>query len=132
MRLKEIWQTVIIEASPNEVYDAYIDPKKHADFTGSPATGSPKVGGRFTAWDSYISGRYIELVKGVKIVHEWKTTEWPEDNPPSIVELHLKPRGKKTELTLIQSKVPVEQAKSYADGWKEFYWEPMKKYFEKT
>lgn len=132
MRFEVIKQTVVIDASPNEVYKAYVDPKKHADFTGSPATGSPKVGGSLTAWDGYISGKYIELEKGKKIVHEWMTTEWPEGYPPSIVELTLKPKGTKTELTMIHSKVPAERTKSYADGWKEFYWDPMKEYFRKT
>ena len=132
MRFEVIKQTVVIDASPNEVYKAYVDPKKHANFTGSPATGSPKVGGSLTAWDGYISGKYIELEKGKKIVHEWMTTEWPEGYPPSIVELTLKPKGTKTEVTMIHSKVPAEQAESYADGWKEFYWDPMKEYFRKT
>ena len=132
MRFEVIKQTVVIDASPNEVYKAYVDPKKHANFTGSPATGSPKVGGSLTAWDGYISGKYIELEKGKKIVHEWMTTEWPEGYPPSIVELTLKPKGTKTELTMIHSKVPAEQDESYADGWKEFYWDLMKEYFRKT
>jgi len=132
MRFEVIKQTVVIDASPNEVYKAYVDPKKHANFTGSPATGSPKVGGSLTAWDGYISGKYIELEKGKKIVHEWMTTEWPEGYPPSIVELTLKPKGTKTEVTMIHSKVPAEQAESYADGWKEFYWDLMKEYFRKT
>ncbi len=132
MRFEVIKQTVLIDASPIEVYEAYVDPKKHADFTGSPATGSPKVGGMFTAWDGYISGKYIELEKGKKIVHEWKTTEWPQGYPPSIVELTFKRKGTKTELTMVHSKAPAEQAQSYAEGWKEFYWEPLKKYFTKT
>jgi activator of HSP90 ATPase len=30
------------------------------------------------AWNMYISGKNIELVKDKKIVQEWKTTEWPK------------------------------------------------------
>lgn len=132
MRFEVIKQTIVIDASPIEVYETYVNPEKHANFTGSPATGSPKVGGSLTAWDGYISGKYIELEKGKKIVHEWMTTEWPERYPPSIVELTLKPKGTKTEVTMIHSKVPAEQAERYADGWKEFYWDLMKEYFRKT
>jgi len=62
-------------------------------------------------------------------VHEWTTTEWPAGYPPSILELTLKPKGKGTELTMVHSKVPAEQVDYYAEGWKEFYWAPMKKYF---
>jgi hypothetical protein len=47
------------------------------------------------------------------------------------MELRLKPVGKKTELTMIHSRVPAEQSAKYAQGWKEFYWEPLKEYFGK-
>lgn len=125
-----IRQKVLVDASPEEVYLAYVDPKKHAEFTGSTATGKARVGGRFTAWDGYSFGKYLELQKGKKIVHEWTTTDWPEGYPPSLVELTLKPKGKKTELTMLHSKAPAEQADSYAQGWTDYYWEPLKKYFE--
>ena len=35
-------QKVIIPASPEEVYEAFVDPKKHSSFTGSKATGKAK------------------------------------------------------------------------------------------
>lgn len=129
MKFETIVQTVLIDATPDEVYDAYTNPEKHSEFTGSRATGSPKAGGRFTAWDGYISGRYLELAKGKKVVHEWRTTEWPAGYPPSVVELTFTPKGKKTELTMVHSKVPAEQAGDYAEGWTDYYWEPLKKYY---
>ena len=131
MQFGEIKQTVLIDASPAEVYEAYVDPKKHAAFTGQSATGSPKVGGRFTAGDGYISGKYLVLEKGKKILHEWTTTEWPAGYPPSLLELRLRAKGKKTELTMLHTKVPEEQVDYYAEGWKEFYWVPLKKHFAK-
>jgi uncharacterized protein YndB with AHSA1/START domain len=125
-----IRQTTLLEASPEEVYEAYVDPKKHAAFTGSKATGSPKVGGKFTAWDGYIEGKYTELVRGKKIVHEWMTSEWPSGYPPSVIEIVLRRSGGKTKLTFVQKKVPAEQAEEYRQGWIDNYWEPMKRYFE--
>ena len=133
MKAKEfsvIRQTVLIVASPDEVYEAYVEPTKHAAFTGSGATGSPKVGGKFTAWDDYITGRFIELHKGKSIVHEWKTTEWPAGYPSSNVRLTLKRKAGKTQLSMTHSRVPASQAANYAKGWKDYYWEPMKKYFK--
>jgi len=129
LKFATIKQTALIDASPLEVYEAYVDPKKHSAFTGQAATGTPRVGGRFTAGDGYIKGRYLELENGKRILHEWKTTEWPEGYPPSLLELTLKAKGKKTELTMVHSKVPEEQADYYAEGWKEFYWDPLKEYF---
>jgi activator of HSP90 ATPase len=93
--------------------------------------GRPRWGGKFAAGRGYISGKYIELERGKRILHEWTTTEWPKGYPPSMVELILKPKGKKTELTMIHSKVPAEQAAAYDQGWKDYYWVPLRKYFEK-
>jgi len=129
MEFGTIRQIALIDATPLEVYEAYVDPKKHATFTGQSAKGAPKVGGKFTAGDGYIMARHLELVKGKRILQEWTTTEWPEGYPPSLLELTLKAKGKKTELTMVHSKVPEEQVDYYAEGWQEFYWKPMTKYF---
>jgi len=131
MKFEVIRQKVLIEAGPVEVYEAYVNPKKHAEFTGSPATGRPRVGGKFTAWDGYILGKYLVLEKGKRVVHEWKTTEWPAGYPPSLVELTLKKKDKKTELRMVHSRAPAEQAKEYAQGWMDYYWEPLKAHFRK-
>jgi len=129
MKFGRIKQTVLVEASPLEVYEAYVSPKKHAAFTGSAAKGTPRAGCKFTAGDGYIAGKYVKLEKGKRIVHEWTTTEWPAGYPPSLVELILKAKGSKTELTMVHSKVPAEQVAYYAQGWRDYYWGPLKKYF---
>ena len=126
-----ITDTVIISATPEEVYDAYLDPKKQSAFTGSKATGDGKVGGKFTAWDGYIFGKNLELEKGKRIIQEWKTTEWPEGYPPSKLELTFKKAKGGTELSMVHTNVPAEQASDYKQGWTDFYWKPLKAYFKK-
>jgi uncharacterized protein YndB with AHSA1/START domain len=124
-----IKQKVVIPATPEEVYDAYMDSRIHSKFTGSKATIVPKVGGRMNAWDKYITGKNLELVRGKRIVQEWSTSEWPEGYPPSILTIELKRVSGGTELTMVHSKVPKAQMNSYSDGWKEWYWGPLKEYF---
>jgi len=131
LKFGEIRQTVLIDASPAAVYAAYVDPKEHAAFTGQSATGTPRVGRRFTASDGYIGGRYLELEMGKKILQEWTTAEWPSGYPPSLLELKLKAKGRKTELKMVHTRVPEEQVEYYAEGWKEYYWTPLRKYFAK-
>ena len=131
MKTTTINQKLIIPASPEEVYDAYMDAKRHAEFTGSEAASDPKVGGKFTAWDGYIFGKNLELEPGRRIVQEWKTTGWPEGQPPSRVEFTLRKVAGGTEITMVHSNVPEEQSDDYAQGWGDFYWEPMKEYFKK-
>ena len=131
LKFKVLKQKVIVPAEPDEVYNAIIDGKKHSDFTGSKATLDPKVGGKFTAWEGYIFGKYIELEKGKKIVQEWSTTEWPKSYPPSIFELKFKKVQGGTEIEMTHSKVPEEQADDYEQGWEDYYWKPLKDYFKK-
>ncbi len=125
-----IKQKVVINATPEEIYNAFMDAKIHSKFTGSKATIVLKVGGKITAWDNYIFGKNLKLVKGKKIVQEWSTTEWPDGYPPSVLTITLKKARNGTELTMVHSKVPKAQMKGYADGWKGYYWKPLKEYFE--
>jgi len=130
-KTETIKQKVIIPATPIEVYDAFMDAKKHSKFTGSKATCDAKVGGTFTAWDGYISGKNLELERGKRIVQEWLTTDWPEGQPPSRLELTFKKTDGGTELSMVHSGVPAEQAADTAQGWIDFYWDPLKNYFKK-
>ena len=131
MKVKTIKQEVIVPATPVEVYEAFMDAKKHSAFTGSRATCDPRVGGEFTAWDGYISGKNLELEKGKRIVQEWVTTDWPQNYPPSRLELNFKAIKEGTEISMIHSEVPAEQADDIKQGWIDFYWEPLKEYFNK-
>jgi len=121
-----IRQRVSIAASPAEVYEALVNAKKHAAFTGAQATGAARVGARFTAWDGYITGKHLLLDKGRRIVQEWTTTGWPKGAVASRLEIRLGRSGKGTVLTMIHSGVPASRTASLRDGWKRYYWQPLK------
>jgi uncharacterized protein YndB with AHSA1/START domain len=123
-----ITQEMVFPGTPLAIYEALVDPKKHAAMTGSAAKGAAKVGGAFTAWDGYISGKYLKLVRGSRIVCEWSTTEWPEGYPPSLLDLTLVPSKEGAKLTMVHSKVPSSQADEYRQGWIDSYWNPLKEY----
>jgi activator of HSP90 ATPase len=118
-----------ISAKPTEVYDAYVDSEKQSEFTGSVATSDPRIGGRFTAWEGYITGIYLELEPGKRIVQEWTSSDFPEGAFPSRLEFILKEVKDGTEIIMIHLGVPEELAEGIAQGWKDYYWEPMKEYF---
>jgi activator of HSP90 ATPase len=132
LEVTTITQKVVIpKASPKQVYEAYAVSKIHSEFTGSKATGKPVVGGKFTAWDEYISGKFLELEEGKLVVQEWVSTDFPDGYPPSRLEMTFCAVPKGTEITMVHLNVPKQIANDVADGWEEFYWEPMKKYFKK-
>ncbi len=123
-------QTIIIpKVSPKQVYDAYVDPKKHSEFTDSKATGKPVVGGKYTTWDGYIFGKYLELEDGKRVVQEWTTTDWEEGYGASRLELTFTAVSEGTQIRMVHSNVPKAQADEIEEGWTEFYWNPLKEYF---
>ena len=54
---KTIVQQVKFKAKPERLYDLYMDSKLHSESTGGSAKLSTKVGGPFSAWDGYITGK---------------------------------------------------------------------------
>ena len=83
MKTKTLQQTVTFKASPHQVYDMLMDSKKHRALSGQPAKISRKVGGKFTAWGSHISGFNLALKPGQKIVQAWRATGWWPDHSQS-------------------------------------------------
>lgn len=123
--MKTIRQTVTIRAAPLAVYEALMDSRIHSAFTGSAARISPRVGGRFTAYDGYAEGRNLELIPGRKIVQTWRASDWPEGHYSTATFALAKARTG-TTLTFTQAGVPDDQAAAVRQGWVEFYWEPLK------
>ena len=127
--MRTIKQKVVVSAAPADIYDALTNARKITAFTESPATGAARVGGTFTVWDGYITGVHRELVKGKKIVQDWRTTEWPEGAADSRLELTFTRVKGGTEIRMVHSNVPAEQADSYRQGWFDYYWKPLQAYF---
>ena len=134
MKTKTIEQTVIFDASPGNVYEAYVDAKRHAAFTGAKASLQAKPGGKMSAWDGYVSGQMLLLRPGKRIVQTWRSMSWPKGSSESILDLRLRSKGKKTELTMVHSGIPARPAslaKGFTTGWYTSYWKPLRTYFKK-
>jgi activator of HSP90 ATPase len=130
MSAKTIKQTVTIKASPHDVYEASMDAKKHAKFTGGKAVISRAVGGKFNVFDGYAEGTNLELVPDKKIVQSWRADDWPKGHY-SKATFELKASGNGTTLIFTQTDVPEEFMGDIAQGWQDYYWKPMKEMLEK-
>jgi len=124
--------STILPAVPEKVFRAWLSTEGHSAMTGSPAKVEPRVGGAFTAWDGYISGKTLELKPYTRIVQAWRTTEFSEKDPDSRLEIELEAVKGGTKLTLTQTNIPEGQAESYEGGWDDNYFQPMKEYFKKA
>jgi activator of HSP90 ATPase len=117
---------------PQEVYDALVDPRKHTEITGAKATGHAKAGAKFTAWDGYISGVHLKLEPGKRLIQEWATADWPKGVPPAQLEWTFAARPEGSEVNILLNGVPEELAEAYRIIWNDYYWDPLKQYFEEA
>lgn len=120
---------VIPGVTPQRVYDAWLDADAHSAMTGSEyARIVPSVGGAYTVWDEYVWGRNVALEPGRRIVQSWRTTDFAADDPDSQIEVTFEAADGGTRVTIAHSGIPDGQ-EHYRDGWREYYFEPMKVYF---
>ena len=123
-----IHQEIVFAATPHAVYEALVDEKQHAKYTGGTSEISRETGGAFNCHDGQIIGRQIELVPDERIVQAWRVTAWPEGQY-SLVKFELKAEGDKTRLVMDHYAVPTEMQDHIAGGWEARYWAPMRKLF---
>jgi activator of HSP90 ATPase len=130
MKTRTLRQTVAFAAPPHTVYEALMDSKLHAKFTGDRATISRAVGGRIFAYGDYIDGTNVVLVPDRKIVQKWRSSDWPEGHYSTATFELVKVDGG-TRLRFTQTEVPEEQYDDIKAGWIEYYWDKMKDMFAK-
>lgn len=114
-----------------KLYSAWLNSKEHSLFTGSKAVVSKGLNRKFTAYDGYISGKNLILEPHKRIVQSWRATDFPDKHPDSFIEIVFDPKKGGTKVTLKHSGIPEGMGKDYKKGWKDFYFKPMKEYFNK-
>ena len=135
---ESIHQEPVFKASRKRVYEALTDSKqfdkviqlsgvmKSMPPGGKPTEISREVGGAFTLFGGYITGRHVELVPGERIVQAWRTGGWAP-GVYSIAKFELVEQGTGTKIVFDHTGFPKGEAEVLASGWKAHYWEPLEK-----
>jgi len=135
-----IRQQVTLDASPQRVYEALTSSRNFDMITrlsdgavllnaagATPTSISTEVGGSFTLFGGYITGRHIEMLPNERLVQAWRAGSWkPGDF--SIAAFHLTPADGKTRLNFEHRGFPNGNGASLAQGWHSHYWEPLAKF----
>jgi activator of HSP90 ATPase len=129
MPTETIHASAVLAASPEVIYDAWLDGATRAAMTGGGATSEARAGKTFTAWDGYITGKHLELQPGRRIVQAWRSTEFPDSAPDSRLFVILDAEGSGTRVFLVHTDIPQGQGASYESGWEKHYFAPMRTYF---
>jgi len=125
MKTITIKQGGMFPGTPHQIYELWMDSKKHASFTGGTVKMGRKIGGTFTTFDGWATGENIELAPDKKIVQTWRGEDWPTGHY-STITIRLLPAKGGTKLLFTQTDVPTAVAKDVAEGWRQYYWGPMK------
>ena len=122
-----IHEEVDFKATPERIYEALLDSKQFAAFTGMAAEIHREPGGAFSCFEGIIVGRNVELIPNQRIVQAWRSNGWPA-GVYSIVKFELNKQDSATRLVMDHRGFP-DGAREHLDaGWKSHYWEPLAKY----
>jgi len=128
MTTRTIRHNGAIGAAPKQVFGALIKGRKHAKFTGAPASISRRIGGAFTCYGGRISGINLELVPAKRIVQAWRAKDWPA-GIHSIVSFALSRRaGGGAGISFTHVGVPASSFGDIDGGRRTYYWNPLRAY----
>ena len=135
-----IHQEIHFDASRERVYRALTNSKEFDAVTrlsdaialvtaasAKPTSISREVGGGFTLFGGYITGRNLELVHNERLVQAWRARSWDADDY-SIVKFALVVDGAATKLVFDHRGFPEGQGGHLAAGWHTHYWDPLGKF----
>lgn len=132
MKTESLKLKITLPVLPQNLYKAWLDSKQHSRFTGGKASIKAKTNSRYSAWDGYITGKILELEPGKRILHTWRTSEFAKGAEDSLLEVIFSKKGTGTQLILNHRNLQTGDGKKYKEGWKDFYFMPMRKYFKKN
>lgn len=127
---KPIQQHVILPATAQTLFEAYLDPALHSAFTGAPATIGPNPGDAFEAFNGALSGRVLATVAPRLIVQAWRSTSFKENDPDSTLVLSFSDTDEGGRIDLVHIGVPEHDHVGVTEGWPKFYWTPWRAHLE--
>ena len=120
-----------LPASPDKLFDMYIDAAQHAAFTGKPVTIEPRAGAKFSAFDGMIGGTILHIQPKRLIVQTWRSINFPADAIDSTLILTFWPEKDGGRIELNHINVPEVDFAGISHGWEQHYWTPWRAYLEK-
>ena len=125
--MKDFKKYYIITAPPDQVYLALTNEATFQLWSGDQAEIQAEPGGEFSLWDGSIVGKFLELERPNKIVHQWYFGDQPEESIVTI-KLHLHVQG--TSVELRHTNIPDTEYQDIIDGWNDVYFGSLSEFYE--
>jgi len=127
-----IRQSIVLKAAPDELFDTFLDARRHSAMTGAPAKISRRAGAAFTAFGGQLRGRNLLVVPNRMIVQAWRSRHWKTSDPDSILILCFGRSPGGCRIDLVHVNVPAHDRKGVSQGWPKYYWKPWKKHLARA
>jgi len=124
--MKNFKKTFKINAEPSDVYSAITNPYTIELWSGYPAQMSTDPGSEFSLWEGDITGRNLEFIQDKKVVQEWYFGDQAEK---SIVIITIASDREYSLVTVEHTNIPDEEFDGIAEGWREYYFDAIKNFF---
>ena len=125
---KMIQQSVRLAAPPDDLFDTYLDPARHAAITGQPVTISASPGALFRAFGGQLSGRIVAVIPKRLIVQTWRSQQWTKEDPDSILVLAFSGDRGYGQIDLVHVHVADHDFEGVTEGWEKYYWGPWRRF----
>ena len=117
-----------LPATPDQLFDMYLDAEAHAAFTGFPVTIAARAGAPFRAFNDMLSGTMLHVAPKRLIVQTWRSANWPATAIDSVLTLSFWPEMDGTRIELVHVNVAEEDFAGVSEGWGKYYWTPWRAY----
>lgn len=125
---RNIIMAASLPATPDKLFDMYLDAAEHAAFTGLPVTIEPRAGAVFRAFDWMLSGTILHVEPRTLIVQTWRSVNWPLTAMDSVLTLSFWLAEDGARIELVHANVPEEDFAGVSQGWEKYYWTPWRDY----
>jgi uncharacterized protein YndB with AHSA1/START domain len=129
---RNVIMAVDLPAAPARLYRMYLDPRRHAAFTGAPVKIAAKAGAKFEAFGGALTGTILQVIPNRLIVQSWRSTHFGRRDLDSTLVLAFWPvkGGGRIEMTHVN--VAEGDFAGVSEGWSKYYWVPWREYLTRS
>jgi activator of HSP90 ATPase len=110
------------QASVQDLWDLFLNPRKVEHFTQSKVMLDPKEGGLFQLYDGVITGCFLELKPNTEMRFAWRLKDWKQGINSQVTVKFVKSSGG-TKVELVQTNIPADDVERTRQGWTKYYFE---------
>jgi activator of HSP90 ATPase len=125
IQCKKLKLTEEFQCQVQDVYRALTEKDMLRAFTQSDVEIKSEKSGRFSLFGGNVVGEFVKLIPNEKLEMKWRFKSWPFEHYSEVV-IDFEEKESSTILKLSQIGIPQEDYEKTKEGWKIYYWQPMR------